>query len=124
MNLSNYAALRALSNILGSSAYVALYTADPTAADTGTEVTGKEYKRQPASLSAPLNISGLITSSNTRLIRFEKAIDGYGVITHVGIRDSLTGGNLLFYTTLLSPTSVDAGMGVDFHIGELRFTMG
>jgi len=124
MNLSNYAALAALSNILGSSVYVALYTADPTAADTGTEVTGTEYKRQPASLSAPLNISGLITSSNTRLIRFDKAIDGYGVVTHVGIRDSLTGGNLLFYTSLYSPTSVDAGMGVDFHIGELRFTMG
>ncbi|KAA0965826.1 hypothetical protein FQ087_06045 [Sporosarcina sp. ANT_H38] len=124
MNLSNHAALAALSNILGSSAYVALYTANPTAADNGTEVMATEYKRQPASLSNPANISGLVTSSNTRIVRFEKAIDGYGVLTHVGIRDSIAGGNLLFYTALHSPISVDAGMGADFHVGELRFTMG
>ena len=33
--------------------YVALYTSDPTDADTGTEVSGGSYARQNAGLSPP-----------------------------------------------------------------------
>ena len=35
--------------------YVALYTSDPTDADTGTEVTGGSYARTSVTFAAPSN---------------------------------------------------------------------
>ena len=76
--------------------YVALYTDDPTDADTGTEVSGGAYARQSVTLSAA---SGGATS-NSADITFPTATADWGTITHVLLRDASTGGNLLMHSAL------------------------
>lgn len=79
-----------------ASVYLALYLDDPTDADTGTEVSGGSYARQSITFGSPSN--GL--SANTLAIEFPQATAPWGTITYIGIRDALTGGNLLYHTAL------------------------
>jgi hypothetical protein len=70
--------------------YVALHTADPTDTGSGAEVTGGSYARQQAAFDAAA--SGATTNS--------AIIDHTGMpavtVTHVGIWDASTAGNLLW----------------------------
>ena len=104
MNVSNFLATALLNQVFRntsytrpSSVYVALYTSDPTAADTGTEVLGGSYARQAVTLTAPAVVGGKQTIKNTADIVFPIATADWGNVSHVGIRDSVTGGNLLYY---------------------------
>jgi hypothetical protein len=85
--------------------YLALYTSDPTDADTGTEVTGNGYARQSITFGAPSN--GV--STNSAAIEFPQATGSFGTVTHVGIRDALTSGNLLFHTPLDASKTIATG---------------
>jgi len=88
--------LRATSYTAPTTTYLALYTNDPTDADTGTEITGGSYVRQAITFSSP---SGGATS-NSSAIEFPQATADWGTITHVGIRDAVTSGNLLYHSAL------------------------
>ena len=85
--------------------YLALYTDDPTDADTGTEVTGNGYVRQSITFGAPSN--GV--STNSAAIEFPQATGSFGTVTHVGIRDALTAGNLLYHTALDASKTIATG---------------
>jgi hypothetical protein len=85
--------------------YLALYTNDPTDADTGTEVTGNGYVRQSITFGAPSN--GV--STNSAAIEFPQATGSFGTVTHVGIRDALTAGNLLYHTPLDASKTIATG---------------
>jgi hypothetical protein len=93
---------------LGSTRYLALYTSNPTAADSGTEATGGSYARQ--SLSFAVSASG-VSSSNASLTFSGMAA---GTYTHYGIRDASSAGNLLVYGAL--PNSISANTGDDIVI--------
>jgi hypothetical protein len=104
MNVSNYLATALLNQVFRNTAYtrpskvyVALYTSDPTAADTGTEVSGGDYARQEVSFTVPTIINGKQTIRNSADIVFPIATGDWGTVSHVGIRDAATGGNLLYY---------------------------
>jgi hypothetical protein len=104
LNISNFLASALLNQVFRNTAYtrpatvyMALYTSDPTAADTGTEVTGGAYARQSIPLSVPAVIGGKETIKNSADIVFPVATVDWGIVTHVGIRDAATGGNLLYY---------------------------
>ncbi len=84
--------------------YVALYSTDPTSADVGTELTGDGYARVSTTFDAPVAGSG--TSQNAADITFAAATANWVTMTHVGIRDALTGGNLLSYKALTTPVDV------------------
>ena len=88
--------LRATSYTAPTTTYLALYTNDPTDADTGTEITGGSYVRQAITFSAPSNGA----TSNSSAIEFPQATADWGTITHVGIRDAVTSGNLLYHSAL------------------------
>lgn len=99
--MSNYsenalvnATLRNTAYTSPSAVYLALYTADPTDADSGTEVSGTSYARQAITFGAPSN--GVTT--NSAAIEFPQAGGSWGTVTHVGIRDASTAGNLLYHT--------------------------
>lgn len=101
--LSNYleaallnAVLRNIPYTSPATVYLALYKSDPTDADTGTEVSGGGYARQPVTFTAPSN--GQV--SNSADVIFPVATADWGTVTHVGIRDAATGGNLLWYGPL------------------------
>lgn len=73
--------------------YLALYTSNPTGANTGTEVTGGTYARKEIAFAAPANGS----SPSSADVLFPVATAGWGTVTHLGIMDSLTAGNLLYH---------------------------
>lgn len=90
-------------NYISSSA-VALFTSSRTDAGTRTEVNGGAYARKVITFCAPSD--GVAVSSADVL--FPVATASWGTITHIGIYDALTGGNLLFLGVLTnSKTIVD-----------------
>jgi len=100
--------------------YVALFTSDPTEAGTeGVEVSDPAYERQVVIFSSA--VDG--TVKNTNLIEFPSSENGYGIITHIGILDSATGGNILFYKQLDTAIVADAGVGVQIAIEGLTVSL-
>lgn len=107
-NLSDYAENKLLNHILGVAAftmpttiYMALFTTNPTDAGTGTEVTGNGYARKSVAFSTAT--TG--TTSNPADVLFATPTGAWGTVTHFGLYDALTGGNLLWHGPL---TTADA----------------
>jgi hypothetical protein len=89
--------------------YFALFTAAPSDAGGGTEVSGGSYARTGAAGSFPAasGTGGAIT--NNADITFAQSSASWGSVTHVGIFDAATGGNLLVHASLSSAVSVGSG---------------
>lgn len=99
--------------------YLALYTTDPTDADSGTEVSGSAYARQSITFGAPSN--GV--STNSAVIEFPQATGSWGTITHIGIRDASTAGNLLYHSPLDASKAIATGDVFRVAIGSLSVTL-
>lgn len=100
--------------------YVALFTSNPTETGTaGNEVSDSSYSRQLVTFTQPIDS----TVSNTELIEFPPATTPYGTVTHIGIFDNSTGGNLLFYKELANPIEVLEGTGIRIATGELTISL-
>lgn len=99
------AVLRNTSYTSPTTTYLALYTSDPTDADTGTEITGGSYVRQAITFGSPSNG----TSTNSAAVEFPQATADWGIISHVAIRDAVTSGNLLFHTALDASKTINNG---------------
>ncbi len=124
--MSNYlenalinATLRNTSYTTPTTVYLALYTSDPTDADSGTEVSGTSYARQSITFGSPSN--GV--STNSAAIEFPQAGGSWGTVTHVGIRDASTSGNLLFHTALDASKTIATGDVFRVAIGSLSVTL-
>ncbi len=104
--------------ITGDTPHLALYINNPGAGNTGVEVTGGTYARQPITFGA---VSGAAIS-NTNLIEFE----GMPTVTatHYGIFDSASGGNLKVYGLIEDPIVATAGDTAQFNIGDLDVNFG
>jgi hypothetical protein len=111
--------LRATSYTAPTTVYVALYTTDPTDADTGTEVTGGSYARTAVTFAAPSN--GVTTNSAD--VTFPTCTLAWGTVTHIGIRDALTSGNLLYHTPLDASKTIDLGDIFKITTGNLSVTL-
>jgi len=111
--------LRATSYTAPTTVYVALYTTDPTDADTGTEVTGGSYARTSVTFAAPSN--GVTTNSAD--ITFPTCTLAWGTVTHIGIRDASTAGNLLYHTPLDASKTIDLGDIFKITTGNLSVTL-
>lgn len=111
--------LRATSYTAPTTVYLALYTTDPTDADTGTECSGTAYARQSITFGAPSN--GV--STNSAVIDFPQAGGAWGTITHIGIRDALTTGNLLYHSPLDTSKTIATGDVFRVASGSLSVTL-
>jgi hypothetical protein len=111
--------LRAVAFTPPSTIYLALYTAAPTDAGGGTEVSGGSYARQSFTLSAA---SGGATS-NSADITFPTATANWGTIVAVGIFDASTNGNLLMWGTLTTSKTVSSGDTFKIAAGDLDITI-
>lgn len=100
--------------------YLALFTTDPTDTGSGTEVstTGTAYARQSASFT----VSG-DTASNSAAIEFPTATASYGTVTHVGIFDASTAGNLIAHAALTTSKAIDTGDVFRVPAGDLDITL-
>lgn len=111
--------LRATSYTAPTTVYVALYTSDPTDADVGTEVTGGSYARTAVTFAAP---SGGVTT-NSADVTFPTCTLAWGTVTHIGIRDALISGNLLYHTPLDASKTIDLGDIFKITTGNLSVTL-
>ncbi len=112
--------------------YVALFTADPTDANvTANEVQTAAlpaYVRQDAAASAGIatgwSASADGVSSNAKVITFP-ANNGAGsvTVTHIGLYDAATGGNLLYHAPLVSSKTLLVGDVLSFGIGSITVTV-
>lgn len=101
--------------------YVALYTSDPTAADTGVEVAGNAYARQALTNGFSVPASGV--SSNSSIISFPVATGAWGTVGWFGIRTALTAGSLIYSGPLTTPQAVVLNTQLQFLIGQLSVTL-
>ena len=113
------AVLRNTSYTSPTTVYVGLYTDDPTDADAGTEVSGGSYARTSVTFGAPSN--GV--STNSADVTFPTATASWGTVTHIGIHDASTGGNLLFHTPLDTSKTIDSGDIFKITSGNLSVTL-
>ena len=111
--------LRATTFTAPAAVYVSLHTADPTDAGSGTEVSGGSYARQAATFGAPSNGA----STTTADITYPQATAGYGTVTHIGIFDALTTGNLLYHSPLNTSKTIDTGDIFKITSGSLTVTL-
>lgn len=111
--------LRATSYAAPTTVYLALYLTDPTDADSGTEVSGGSYVRQSITFGAPSN--GV--TSNSVAIEFPQATASWGTIQYIGIRDNLTGGNLLYHTALDASKEIGTDDIFKITAGNLTVTL-
>lgn len=124
--MSNYlenalinATLRNTSYSSPATVYVGLHTADPTDAGTGTEVSGGSYARTAVTFGAPSN--GV--STNSADVEFPQASGTWGTITHIGIWDASSTGNLLYHTALDASKSISSGDIFKIASGNLSVTL-
>jgi hypothetical protein len=92
--------------------WVGLFTAAPTDAGGGTEVSGGSYARvqvaqADAQWNAPSAGNGLF--SNVNDITFPAPTANWGTIVAFGIFDANTAGNLLIWNTLTTNKTVNNG---------------
>ena len=138
--LSNYLENRLIDFLLRGQAFtppatvhVGLLTAAPSDAGGGTEVSGGGYARvavasslanwagtqSAGSTTASSGTGG--TTSNNGVIALPAPTGGWGTVTHYGVYDAPTGGNLLFYAALGTSRTINAGDTVSFPAGQLTF---
>lgn len=101
--------------------YVALYTAAPSDSGGGTEVSGNGYSRQSVTFDAASTPGG--TTSNTGAVSFTASGGSWGTITHMGIFDASTAGNLLWHGALTASKTVGDGDTLEFAIGNIDLTL-
>lgn len=101
--------------------YFALLTAAPSDTGGGTEVTGGSYARVTVA-TALANFAGTQgaastiassgatgTTSNNAAITFPAPTANWGVVTHFGIYDATSAGNLLFWGALTTSKTINNG---------------
>lgn len=113
------ATLRNTSYTSPATVYAALFTTDPTDAGTGTEVTGGAYARTAITFGSPSN--GVTTNSAD--VTFPTCTAAWGTVTHMGIFDASTSGNLLYHTPLDASKTVDSGDIFKISSGNLSVTL-
>jgi hypothetical protein len=92
----------------GSSIWLTLYIDDPTAADVGTEVSlGVGYNR--TNITDWETPSSGSTSNSNSVIVGSTATGSWQTVTHMGLRDGDSGGNLLYYSALSGSKVVTTG---------------
>lgn len=104
--------------------YVAFHTADPTDAGSGAEVSGGSYARVSVTANGTewSNTSGVL--SNVNDINFPDATANWGTVTHVGVWDAASAGNLLFHGALTSSLVINNGQtNIKIAAGELDLTV-
>lgn len=101
--------------------YVGLFLTNPTEAGAGTEVSYTGYVRQEIAFTAPAAMQNGIGIQNAAEITFPIAPSAAGTITHLGIFDSQTSGNMLLYGELESPQSIEAQEAPVIVAGEAKW---
>jgi hypothetical protein len=124
--MSNYLENKVLDYVLRDQAdwaptavYLALHTADPTDAGTGAEVSGSGYARQAITFNAAHATAGTIDNSSAEEFTNMPAC----TVTHIGVWDHASSGNLLFHGAVSASKTVTLGDTISLAAGSLDITL-
>ena len=124
--MSDYLERKLLDHTLGtaaythpSQAYLALHTADPTDAAGGAECSGRSYARQTIDFNAAAGAGGAVTNSTEENFTGMPAC----TVTHIGIWDAASSGNLLYHGIVSSSKAVADGDTISLAAGQLTVTL-
>jgi hypothetical protein len=125
--LSNYLENKLLDHVfrntgyaMPTTVYVALYVAAPSDAGGGTEVSGGGYARAqvgPSTSAWTATQGGTAGPSSGTSGQIANALDvpfpspsaNWGIVSHFGLHDAVTGGNLLVWAPLTPSQTVNGG---------------
>ena len=124
--MSNYLENKVLDYVLRDQAdwapaavYLSLHTADPTDAGTGAECSGGSYARQAITFNAAHATAGTIDNSSVEEFTNMPAC----TVSHIGVWDAASSGNLLFFGAVTASKAVGAGDTISLSAGSLDITL-
>ena len=101
--------------------FVALFSSAPNDAGGGTEISGNGYSRQSVSWDTASGTGG--TTANSGAVSFTASGSGFGTVTHIGIFDASSSGNLLWHGAMDTAKSVASGDVLQFAAGAIDLTI-
>jgi len=123
--MSDYLENKVLDHVLGTTAYtmpstvyLGLATASFNDDNSGTELTGNNYSRITVSFSTAA--SG--TTSNDSTLEFSAATGTWGTVSHWGIFDAASAGNLLIHGSFTVSKVIASGDIVRIVSGDIDIT--
>jgi hypothetical protein len=132
-NMSNYLEKALNDHVLGgpdfprpATVHFALFTGvSDGEAGSVTQVSGGSYARA-AVTNDSTNFPGAHATSglktNGTVITFPTATASWGTVTHWGVYDAASGGNLLYWGTLTASRTISTGDTPRFNTGEFSIT--
>lgn len=118
------AALRGTNFAAPQIVYIALYTSNPTDADTGQEVSGGGYVRRAVTFGVPVIADRRAVAASSADVSFPIATADWGLVTHIGIRTAATGGNLMYHGAVKTPRTVQTNDTLRFMSGQISIDEG
>ncbi len=124
-SFSNYLELELLDHILKVGAYgvptniyISLSTADPLDDASGLAEPGapEAYARVVCNT---WDVAANRATENTAAVQFPEATGAWGTITHFGIHDHLTAGNMLAHGSFTTPRAIVNGQTLTLAAGEI-----
>jgi len=124
--MSNYLETKILDYVLRDTAdwapatvYLALHTADPAEDGSGAEVSGGSYARQACAFDATHATGGNTANTSAESFTGMPAC----TVSHIGIWDHASAGNLLFYTDVTASKTVGSGDTISVAEGAVTVTL-
>ena len=123
--MSDYLENEILDHILGtgsytmpSAVYVGLSTGSFNDDNSGTELTGNNNSRKAITCGA----ASPRTASNNAAVEFDAATGSWGTVSHFGIFDAASAGNLLIHGSLTASKVIETGDILKIAIGDMDIT--
>lgn len=123
--MSNYLELKVLDHILGTTAYTmpsAVYIGLATTSfgddNSGTEISGNGYVRK----AITFNSAASGATDNDSAVEFDPATGTWGTISHFGIFDAGSGGNLLIHGAFATSKVIETGDILRIAAGDMDIT--
>ena len=124
--MSDYLENALLDHTLGTSAYtfpsavyLSLHTASPADDASGAEVSGGSYARQAVTFTAASGTGGSTSNSSAEEFTNMPA----ATVSHIGIWDALSTGNLLYHGALSASKTVASGDTISVAVAAVTVTL-
>lgn len=127
MSFSNYLETELLDHVFTNSAYtapttlyLALFSSNPDEDGSGSEIStsGTAYGRETVTFTVSGN-----TATTSAAVEYSTATASWGTVSHVGVYDASTAGNLLAYAALDTSKTIASGDVFRVPAGDLDITL-
>ncbi len=115
--------LRGESLTAPSNVYLGLFLTSPSETGKGTEAAYGGYSRQQIQFGDPAVSGKTVSIQSTAQVTFPKATTAGGTAQHVGVFDSLAGGNCLAYGALSEGITIGMGESPVVLAGDIKLSL-